>query len=246
MERTHHRAAIIHLRRRPAGDEKANDAEKGGGKRAHSPLDTEITSKVNNESAQVQKGWEGRRRESRLAPMFMVELIVLAIACVALLSIFWSTITLGISPMPTGRKVKKEVLALVPEDLQGEVHELGAGWGTLAWAVARILPRAQVIAWERSPFPFLFCRLRLLVQPRPNLTLRFADFHHADLRQAKLVLAYLWTGAMTQLGPKFEAELSPGAIVLSHTFAWRGQEPEATRIASDLYRTPVYRYRIPA
>lgn len=178
--------------------------------------------------------------------MFFVELTVLAIACVALLSIFWSTQSLGISPMPTGGKVKREVLALISEDLEGEVHELGAGWGTLAWAVARRCPRAQVIAWERSPFPFLFCRLRLTLQPRPNLTLRFADFHQADLRHAKLVLAYLWTGAMTQLGPKFETELAPGTIVISHTFAWRGREPEATRVAADLYRTPVYRYRISA
>ena len=183
---------------------------------------------------------------SRLFNVFFVEATVLAIACLALLSIFWSTLTLGISPMPTARKVKTEVLALLPEALSGEVHELGAGWGTLAWAVASVRPGAQVIAWERSPFPYLFCKLRSWVQPRPNLTLRFADFHEADLHRATLVLAYLWTGAMTKLGPKFEAELAPGAIVISHTFAWRGKEPEATRTASDLYRTPVYRYRISA
>ena len=125
-------------------------------------------------------------------------------------------------------------------------NELGAGWGTLAWAVATTHPRAQVIAWERSPFPFLFCWLRLFFQPRPNLTVRFADFHEADLSKATLVLAYLWTGAMTKLGPKFEAELAPGAWVISHTFAWRGKEPETTRVTADLYRTPVYRYRMPA
>lgn len=176
--------------------------------------------------------------------MIFLEFAVLAIVCLALLSIFWSTITLGISPMPTGAKVKREVLALLPEELEGEVHELGAGWGTLAWAVATSRPRAQVIAWERSPFPFLFCKLRSIVQPRANLTLRFADFHTADLRNAKLVLTYLWTGAMTKLGPKFEAELPAGAWVISHTFAWRGREPETTRLSADLYRTPVYRYRI--
>lgn len=178
--------------------------------------------------------------------MFVLGLIALALSCIALLSIFWSTITLGISPMPTLGKVKREVLALIPEDLEGEVQELGAGWGSLAWAVASRCPRAQVIAWERSPFPFLFCRLRLVFQPRPNLTLRFGDFHHADLHGARLVLAYLWTGAMIRLGPKFDAELPEGAEVISHTFAWRGKVPEETRISGDLYRTPVYRYRMPA
>jgi predicted RNA methylase len=173
----------------------------------------------------------------------IVELIVLAIACLALASIFWSTLTLGISPMPTSARVRREVLALISPQLEGEVHELGAGWGTLAFAIAAQCPNAKVIGWERSPFPFLFCRLRLLVQRRPNLTVRFADFHEADLKQARLVITYLWTGAMTKLGPKFEAELPSGAEVISHTFAWRGKEPVETRVTNDLYRTKVYRYR---
>ena len=184
------------------------------------------------------------RELSQGAPVFLVELIALAIACLALLSIFWSTITLGISPMPTSAKVKREVLELIPAELDGEVHELGAGWGTLAWAVATRCPRAQVIGWERSLFPFLFCRLRLVAQPRTNLTVRFADFHRADLSRARLVITYLWTGAMTRLGPKFDVELPNGAIVVSHTFGWRGHEAEVTRTTGDLYRTPVYRYRI--
>lgn len=175
--------------------------------------------------------------------MQLAELSLLAIACLALLSIFWSTLTLGISPMPTSGKVKRELLALVPDELEGEVHELGAGWGTLAWALAEKCPRATVIGWERSPFPFLFCRLRSLVQRRQNLTVRFGDFHQADLKGARLVVTYLWTGAMARLGPKFEAELPNGAIVISHTFAWRGKEPELTRVTADLYRTPIYRYR---
>jgi hypothetical protein len=174
----------------------------------------------------------------------IVELILLAIVCLALASIFWSTLSLGISPMPTSAKVKREVLQLIPSELEGEVHELGCGWGTLAFSIATRCPKATVIGWERSPFPFLFCRIRLLVQRRPNLTLRFADFHQADLKGAKLVITYLWTGAMTRLGPKFEAELPSGAEVISHTFAWRGKEPAETRITPDLYRTPIYRYRV--
>lgn len=174
------------------------------------------------------------------------ELVSLALAVAALLSIFWSTLSLGISPMPTLPKVTTEVLAIVPEPLEGEVHELGAGWGTLAWAVAARHPKAQVIAWERSPVPFLFLWLRLRLQPRPNVTLRFANFLAADLSRAQLVIAYLWTGGMAALAPKFEAELPAGACVISHTFAWRGKTPELTRRAGDLYQTPVYRYRRPA
>ncbi len=148
--------------------------------------------------------------------------------------------------MPTSSRVLRGVLSVLPEDLTGDVVELGAGWGTLAWAVSRARPAARVIAWEASPVPFAFCWLRAKVQRRPNLMLRFGDFRDAELASSQLVLAYLWTGAMTQLGPRFDAELKPGAYVVTHTFAWRGRQPELTVTTDDLYRTPIFRYRIGA
>lgn len=172
----------------------------------------------------------------------MVALFVIVVVAGA--SIVWSTLRLGISPMPTSPRVLKTVLAVVPAEVGGDVVELGAGWGTLAWAVARARPRCRVIAWEASPVPFAFCWLRAKVQRRPNLVLRFGDFRGAELTSARLVLAYLWTGGMAQLAPRFDAELQPGTVVVTHTFAWRGREPELTAHADDVYRTPVYRYRV--
>lgn len=176
--------------------------------------------------------------------MLVLELIALGFVCFALASIVWSTLRLGISPMPTSRAVLATLLPMIPVELEGDVHELGAGWGTLAIAIAQRCPKARVIAHEASPLPFLFCKLRQLVTPRPNLTLRFGDFHEADLRGAKVVVAYLWTGGMQRLATKFDAELPPGATVISHTFAWRGRTANETRTATDLYRTHVYRYII--
>ena len=170
-------------------------------------------------------------------------MILLAIVTLAGASIIWSSLRLGISPMPTSPRVLKTVLSVLPTELSGEVTELGAGWGTLAWAVAKARPTARVVAWEASPVPFAFCWLRAKVQRRPNLMLRFGDFRDAALASSSLVLAYLWPGAMTQLAPRFDAELRPGAFVVTHTFAWRGREPELTVKSDDLYRTPVYRYR---
>lgn len=176
--------------------------------------------------------------------MWVVEWIALGLALVALGSIVASTLSLGISPMPTSRRVRAVVLSMVSPDQTGEVHELGAGWGGLALALADRCPHAKIIAWEASPFPFLSCWLRARLRPRPNLELRFADFFTADLKRARLIVTYLWTGGMQRLGPKFDAELPAGATVLSHTFAWRGRESVETRRADDLYRTPVFRYEM--
>jgi hypothetical protein len=173
-----------------------------------------------------------------------LEALALGLTCLAALSLIWSTLRLGISPMPTSPSVRRVLLSMISVDLEGEVHELGVGWGTLAFAIAERCPRAKVIAWEASPIPYLFCALRLRLQRRPNLELRFGDFHQADLRHATLVVAYLFTGAMTRLGEHFARELAAGSEVLTHTFAWRGRTPTETAHAPDLYRTPLYRYRI--
>ncbi len=172
----------------------------------------------------------------------MVEWALLTLAILALASILWSTSRFGISPMPTSAAVKREVLALISPTQTGVVHELGAGWGTLAFALARHCPRARIVAHEGSPFPFAVCWLRSKLTPADNLELRFGDFVKTDLSQAAGVVTYLWTGGMQQLAPKFEAELPTGAFVVSHTFEWRGRTASETRTATDLYRTRVYRY----
>ncbi len=171
-----------------------------------------------------------------------VGLSVLALVVAALASIVVHSLRVGISPMPTSPKVKRVLLELVPLDVRGEVHELGAGWGTLAFALADRCPRAHVVAWESSPVPWAFLKLRQALAPRRNLELRRADFFGASLAAASLVVCYLWTGAMERLGPRLAKELAPGAVVLSHTFALRGWRPVETRTAPDLYRTPVYKY----
>jgi trans-aconitate methyltransferase len=170
-----------------------------------------------------------------------VSLVVLALVACAGGSIVWHTLALGISPMPSSRRVRDAVLAALPTDLEGEVHELGAGWGTLAVPLARRFPRAQVIAWESSwvPWAVLWLRGRAL----PNLEVRRADFFTADLTRARAVVCYLFTGAMERLSTKFHQELSRGAWVVSHTFALRGWVAATTVVVEDLYRTPVFVYR---
>lgn len=174
-----------------------------------------------------------------------VVLALLALLLGGVLSIVFYTLRTGISPMPTLGKVRRQLLPLLPPELEGTVLELGAGWGTLAFALADRCPRARVVAFELSPLPFAFCWLRQRLAPRPNLELRRQDFFRASFTGASVVVCYLFPGGMTRLGPKLLAELSPGARVLSHTFALRGWKPLRTLVVDDLYRTPIYLYELP-
>jgi hypothetical protein len=174
-----------------------------------------------------------------------LELTVLLGVAAAAVSIIVHGVRVGITPTPSGRKARQVLLAQVSTAQTGEVHELGAGFGGLARALARRCPGAEVIAWESSWVPFTWAAVVQRVRPLPNLRLHRADFFTAPLAQARLVVCYLFTGAMRRLDPKLRAELPAGAQVLSSTFALHGWTAEATVRADDLYRTPIYCYRLP-
>jgi len=174
-----------------------------------------------------------------------LEVAVLAIVLAAILALLVHTAITGISPVPTTPRVAAAMLALARPGIDGAIFELGSGWGALAFALAKRFPDRRVIAYELSPLPWLISRLRNSLAPAPNLTIHRADFHQAPLAEAALVCCYLYPGAMARLRPKFEAELGPGAAVISNSFAVPGWPPAAVRRADDQYESLVYLYEMP-
>jgi len=145
--------------------------------------------------------------------------------------------------MPTRRKVRRRLLETFP-DLEGTLLELGAGWGSLVFPLAKRHPHLRIHAVELSWVPWLWMRLRYLLRPLPNLRITRADFFTLSLRHANGVVAYLYPEGMKRLRGKLEAELPPEACVLTHTFAVPSWQPEEIVYAEDLYRTPLYCYRL--
>jgi hypothetical protein len=177
----------------------------------------------------------------------VVELALIGALLAAALCIGAYTLRTGISPMPTLPAVRRTLLAALPEPqaLRGTVHELGAGWGTLALPLARRYPAATVVAWELSPLPWAVCALRARLSGARNLAVRRADFLAGGLGDAALVVCYLAPGIMARLRPRLEATLPAGAMVVSSTFAVPGWQPAAVHRAPDLHRSPIYVYRWP-
>ncbi|EPX63242.1 hypothetical protein D187_005647 [Cystobacter fuscus DSM 2262] len=176
----------------------------------------------------------------------LLYLLLLALLLGAMLSIVVYSLRIGITPMPTTGKVRRQMLSLLPETQQGTLLELGAGWGNLAFALAEHCPRASVVAYEWSPLPYAFARLRQRLAPRPNLRFVRGDFFQASFTGASAVVCYVHREAMRRLATKLREELAPGALIVSNTFALRGWTPSRTLVIPDLYRTRVYLYEVPA
>ena len=169
-------------------------------------------------------------------------ILVLALAGVGLLLAY--TLVTGISPLPTMPRARAAMFACLPAELEGTVFELGSGWGTLAFPLAQRYPGCQVVAYELSPVPWLFSSLRQLVQRLPNLAIHRRNFHHAYLGDAALVVCYLFPGGMEKLRPKLEAELAPGALVLSNFFRVPEWQPVKEGAVGDMHAFRIYLYRV--
>lgn len=168
----------------------------------------------------------------------------IAIGAVLLVLVIGQAVYYGIGPMPSTPRSVRAILKLLPHHLQGKVFELGAGWGTLAWALARQLPSCQVIGYEGSLIPYFVCLVIRHISGCDNLSFRRANFFDCPLQEAALVICYLYPGAMVKLKRKFERELPAGAYVLCHTFAIAGWQPIGVYYLQDIYRTPLYLYQV--
>lgn len=150
----------------------------------------------------------------------------------------------GITPTPTSAKVTKHLIHMLPQLENVEIVELGSGWGTLAFALARNFPLCRITCYEISPIPYLVSKLIAYWYDFPNLSIKREDFFQVSLKGVSLAVCYLYPDAMVKLKQKFETELSTNAYVISHTFAVPGWVPKRFEKANDLYLTPIYLYKI--
>ncbi|PCK09236.1 MAG: hypothetical protein COA42_05100 [Alteromonadaceae bacterium] len=178
--------------------------------------------------------------------MTLPELIFLVFVLLVALSIVWSTLQTGISPMMSSGKALQAMLASIDESdnrpENGHLIDLGSGWGTLVIAVARKHPHQQVIGYELSWFPWLVSMIRKYSLGLDNLTLYRKDFRNAELGDASILFCYLFPGGMHALHEKLKRELLNEIIIVSNAFALPSCEPTKVIQLNDIFQTPIYVY----
>lgn len=186
----------------------------------------------------------------------VIPLIGLLFVFLAALSIVWSTIVAGISPMPSSRAARDVMLPLVEKvvsvqnsaESPGDIVELGSGWGNVLIALARRYPQRQIIGYEISWLPWLVSVLLVRVCRLNNVRVSRKNFLEQDLNKASVLICYLHPGAMQAVSDKLVAEQgkntesSVGRFLISNNFALPGFQPQETVKVKDFYQSPVYLY----
>jgi len=119
-----------------------------------------------------------------------------------------------------------------PEDY---LFELGAGIGAVTFPAARE-KSARVKAVEIEPLRCFVLRLRRALGPAADrIEIRRENMFQVDLREATVISAFLWPGAMARLRAKFEQELKPGVRVVSRCHKIPTWTPAVYDTSADVY-----------
>lgn len=165
-----------------------------------------------------------------------------------LLGLYWSTFRTQVPYYPSNPAVWDAVRQQLPPpraDADGggrrlRVIDIGSGLGGLVLYLARVRPDIECVGIELAPLPWLYSRLRAAFgHSRARFVL--GDYERLDFAQFDLVFAYLSPAAMGALWRKAQAEMCPGAILISYEFAIDARAPDQTIHATD-DDAPVYKW----
>lgn len=106
------------------------------------------------------------------------------------------------------------------------VYDLGAGDGRVIHA-AMDADAAHARAYEMHPARY--DALKAKYANTSNVFVFRKDIREASLVDAQVVFLYLLPGSNEELYPKLIAELSPGAVVISHDFDFKEWQPVEVR-----------------
>jgi len=193
-----------------------------------------------------------------------VQFCIIIVTLAIIVNIAYSTIQLGISPMPSTKaartimvqwayKYVQDMSLSTPSTKPVAIAELGAGWGGLARQLARQLnqfdskstPQSksiQVIAYEQALCPWLYCCMLQTIAPIKNLEFRKQNFLAQDLTAFSLYLTYLYPQGMQAIAKQRQRQQIQATPLISCAFALPNETLIKKHILQDWLNTPVYWY----
>ncbi|HXU92050.1 MAG TPA: hypothetical protein VFP33_00175, partial [Gallionella sp.] len=127
--------------------------------------------------------------------------------------------------------------------------DLGSGLGGVLTHLASVRPDGQYSGVESAPLPFLWSWLRIKLGGHSNCKVHWGSIWDdklgaCDLSQYDVVFAYLSPVPMERLWHKARAEMRPGSVFISSTFAVPEQSPHETVQVDDLHRSTLLVWRM--
>lgn len=160
---------------------------------------------------------------------------------VLLLLVYWGVARSRVPLYLSSRKAWLAVAGVIPA--RAVVADLGSGLGGVPAFLSRHCPEGRYVGIETAPLPFLLSYLRARASGG-RYSIHWKNFWEVDLQPFDVVYAYLSPVPMAQLWRKVQAEMRPGTLFISNTFAVPDAAPSEVLQLDDLHRSELYLYRL--
>jgi len=157
-----------------------------------------------------------------------------------MLLVYWSTFRSQVPLYLSSNKVWLELEKLLPPAKKQQPFrfiDLGSGLGGVLTHLALARPDGNYVGVELAPLPFFWSWLRIRLGAFNNCQVQRSSFWDCNLADYDVVFAYLSPVPMVQLWSKAQAEMRPGTVFISSTFAVPGQKPKKTIKVNDLHQS---------
>jgi hypothetical protein len=161
-------------------------------------------------------------------------------AFLILLFVYWGTFRTQVPLYLSSSKVWHELERLLPAEKADSgftLLDLGSGLGGVLTHLAKARPDGSYVGVEAAPFPFLWSWLRIRLGGCRNSSVHWGNLWDCDLSAYDVVFAYLSPVPMERLWHKARAEMRPGSLFISSSFAVPDQTPHETVPVEDLHRS---------
>lgn len=165
-------------------------------------------------------------------------------AFVALALVFWNAAGSRVPLYLTNATTETALAALLPPRPGARFIDLGHGFGATVLTLAKVRPDMIVEGIESAPFPFVVSWVRRLFRGPANARILYGDLWKHRLAGYDMIYVFLSPAPMSALYEKARAEMTPGSLLVSNSFAVEGIEPTETRVLEDGRRTRLYLYRM--
>lgn len=164
------------------------------------------------------------------------------LAAILLLLVYRGALTGQVPLYLSNRQTVSALAELLAERGPSRFLDLGAGIGSTTVPLADHFPDSHFTGYENAPLTWLAGFL--LSRGRPNVDWRCTDLWQARLGDYDLVYAFLSPAPMPRLWDKVCAEMKPGSLFVSNSFAVPGRVPDRVIEVDCTPPRPLYCYQL--
>ena len=161
---------------------------------------------------------------------------------------FWGDHPDSLAPyVPSPPNIVRDMLSLAGAGPSDVVYDLGCGDGRVLFAAVDEFNVSRAVGYELDGEMVESLEKRIRDSGMVGrISVIQANFMEVDLTKASVVTIYLTTSGNVKLRPKLEADLKPGARVVSHDFpvhGWVTDQPDGAPHITGNHK--MFLYRIP-